>query len=198
MSDPIREAADAARRGELVVFPTDTVYGIGTRPDYPASTELLFEAKRRSHDLDLPVLVAGAGTARNLGVFDRRAELLAGALWPGALTIVLPRAPASRGWNLGNDPDNIGLRVPHDPLALALLAAAGPLAVTSANRSGEPTPADCDGLRDAFGELVAVYLCREEPLVGTPSTVVELAEPEIRVLREGSVDVHTILRLLSA
>ncbi len=197
MTDPLSDAARAARRGELIVFPTDTVYGIATRPDDAKATLRLFEAKGRSPDLELPVLVGSAGAARELAVFDQRAERLAGSLWPGAITIVLPRAPASRGWPLGGDPESIGVRVPHHALALALLALAGPLAVTSANRSGESTASDCDGIHKTFGDLVAVYLCEERPLEGVPSTVVDLTARDARVLRPGGIDAETLGRLLN-
>ncbi|HEV8564704.1 MAG TPA: L-threonylcarbamoyladenylate synthase [Actinomycetota bacterium] len=187
MSSPIEGAVAAALRGELIVFPTDTVYGIGTRPDDPAALARIFDAKRRPRELTLPVLVPSVAAARELAEFDDRAERLAAGWWPGALTIVLPRGERSRGWELGGASDTIGVRMPHDPMALAVLAGAGPLAVTSANRSGAPTPAGCDALVEAFGDLVAVYLCRDEPLGGAPSTVVDLASAVPRVLREGSI-----------
>ena len=191
----MREAADAALTGGLIVIPTDTVYGIGTRPDDPSATGRLFTAKGRSRTLALPVLVSTTAVARDLAVFDGRAERLAGALWPGALTIVLRRAPASRDWDLGGDAGAIGLRVPHHPMALAVLALTGPLAVTSANRTGQPTPGDCDGLQRAFGHLVAVYLCAEEPVAGVPSAVVDLTGEEARIIREGA-DPAALARLL--
>ncbi len=146
MSDPIGEAALAALRGELVVLPTDTVYGIGTRPDDHEATARLFDAKGRPRDLELPVLVPTAAAAREIAELDVRAEALASRFWPGPLTLVLRRAGSSRDWDLGGDPATIGVRVPHHPLALAVLARTGPLAVTSANRSGEPTPSSCEGV----------------------------------------------------
>ena len=197
MSSPIDDVVAAALRGELVVFPTDTVYGIGTRPDDPAATGRLFDAKRRPRDLELPVLVPSVAQAREVAAFDERATLLAGAWWPGGLTLVLPRTERSARWELGGYHATIGVRMPHDPLTLAILAGAGPLAVTSANRSGEPTPAGCDGLFEAFGDLVSVYLCRDEPLAGEPSTVVDLAHGEPRVLREGVVASDEIVSLLA-
>lgn len=191
-SDPIAEAAGAALAGRLIVVPTDTVYGIGTRPDDPAATARLFEAKGRPRALSLPVLVASREQAEAIAVFDRRARVLAGRFWPGALSLVLVRSEASRRWALGADPSTIAVRMPRHPLALAVLARTGPLAMTSANRSGEPTPATCEGLHEAFGEAVAVYLCEPEPLVGAPSTVVDLTGPEIRILREGAVSTEEI------
>lgn len=193
MTDPIGEAADAAMRGEAVVLPTDTVYGIATRPDDASATARLFSAKGRPLDLDLPVLVPSAGAARRIAVFDERASVLATRFWAGPLTVVLSRTNVSRDWELGRDGGTIGVRMPHHPLALAVLARTGPLAVTSANRSGEATPATCDGVRDVFGDAVAVYLCDASPLDGAPSTVVDLAHGEARVLRVGAVREDDVL-----
>jgi L-threonylcarbamoyladenylate synthase len=194
--DPIADAVAAVRRGELVVFPTDTVYGIGAAPHDPAATARLFDAKLRPRDLTLPVLTASREVAATLARFDERAERLATALWPGPLTLVLPRARVSLTWDLGGDAGTIGLRVPSHPLALAVLSAAGPVATTSANRSGAPPAGTCDELHAAFGDLVAVYLCQEEPLVGAVSTVVDLTHPDARMLRAGRVDADHIAQLL--
>jgi L-threonylcarbamoyladenylate synthase len=195
-SDPVGEVIAATRRGELVVMPTDTVYGIGTRPDDPGATARVFEAKRRDRDLELPVLVATIRDAERVGMFDDRAERLAAGCWPGGLTLILPRARASRGWDLGGDPATVGVRIPHHPLALAVLAGAGPLAVSSANRSGEPPATDCDALSLTFGDLVSVYLCQEAPLSGAPSTVLDLAHGPARVVRPGAVGAERLTRLL--
>jgi L-threonylcarbamoyladenylate synthase len=195
--DPIAEAVAAAGRGELIVLPTDTVYGIGTRPDDRDATDRLFAAKQRPSDLSLPVLVADAGKAAAVGAFDARAARLAAGCWPGGVTLVLPRAEAARGWVLGGDPDTVGVRVPAHPLALAVLGLTGPLAMTSANRSGEPPARTCDELVAAFGDLVSVYLCGGDALEGAASTVIDLAHGEARVLRAGAVDAEVIERLLS-
>jgi L-threonylcarbamoyladenylate synthase len=196
--DVIAQAAAATRDGRLVVFPTDTVYGIGTRPDDPAATARLFEAKRRPRELELPVLAASLNEVRTVAVLGDAAESLANACWPGGLTLVLNRAPMSAGWELGGDPLTIGVRIPRHPLARSLLAAAGPLAVTSANRSGEPPASTCEELESSFGDDVALYLCQEAPLAGRPSTVVDLAHGPARVLRRGAVAPDVIARLLSA
>jgi L-threonylcarbamoyladenylate synthase len=197
VTGPVGEAAGAALRGELVVLPTDTVYGIGTRPDRPAATAALFAAKGRPRDLELPVLVPSQAFAAELAVMDERAARLVAALWPGALTLVLRRTQESAAWDLGGDDETIGLRMPHHPLALAVLAAAGPLAVTSANRSGSPTPATCAELAEVFGDAVSVYLCEDEPLTGLASTVVDLAHGEATILRAGDVPEREIARLLT-
>lgn len=196
--DPIAEAARAALEGKLVVFPTDTVYGLGTRPDDAAATGRVFEAKQRSRDLTLPVLVSTTATAREVALFDERAEALAAGFWPGALTLVLARADASHTWDLGGDERTIGVRVPAHPLARAVLEASGALAMTSANRSGEAPATTCEELRAAFGDLVEVYLCEQVPLEGVVSTVLDLAHGEARVLRAGDVSPEAIARLLPA
>lgn len=194
--DPIAEAARAALDGKLVVFPTDTVYGLGTRPDDVAATGRVFEAKQRSRDLTLPVLVSTTGTAREVALFDERAEAFAAGFWPGALTLVLARTDASRTWDLGGDAHTIGVRLPAHPLARAVLEASGPLAMTSANRSGEAPAATCEELRAVFGDLVEVYLCEQGPLEGAASTVLDLAHGDVKVLRAGDIAPEAIARLL--
>jgi tRNA threonylcarbamoyl adenosine modification protein (Sua5/YciO/YrdC/YwlC family) len=193
---PLREAAAAARRGELIVLPTDTVYGIGTRPDDPAATARLFDAKARPRDLELPVLVASVGQARSVASFDERAERAAAACWPGPLTIVLPRTEGASGWDLGGDPATIGVRIPRHPLATALLSKTGPLAVTSANRSGEAPATTCAELHAVFGDAVAVYLCEDEPVDGSASTVLDLAHGRARIVRAGTLVPSELAQIL--
>ena len=192
----VADAAAAALRGELIVLPTDTVYGIGTRPDDPAATARVFAAKRRARDLELPVLVASTAEARELTAFDDRAERVAESHWPGPLTIVLPRGAAASAWDLGGDPATVGVRAPRHPLALAVLQETGPLAVTSANRSGEPPATTCDELHATFGDDVSVYLCEDAALGGAASTVLDLAHGPARVLRDGSVSRAALAALL--
>lgn len=186
----------AARAGALIVLPTDTVYGIGTRPDDPLATARLFAAKDRPPELTLPILCATVEEVREIAVFDRRAERLAHACWPGALTIVLPRGDLAAGWDLGGDPDTVGVRIPAHDLARAVLRGTGPLAVTSANRSGTPPARTCDELVAAFEDLVAVYLCQDEPLGGAASTVIDLAHGDPRILRRGDLDATDLARFM--
>jgi len=187
---------EAARRaleaGDAVVFPTDTVYGLGARPD---AARRLFEIKGRPRDLTLPVLAAGVADARGVARFDGRAEALAASFWPGGLTIVLPRAASSAGWDLGEQRETVGVRVPDSEVARSLLSMTGPLAVTSANPSGEPTPATCEEVRAALGEGVAVYVCAGAAPGGTPSTVVDLSG-EPRILRAGPIPIEDLVSAL--
>jgi len=192
----IEDAAAALRGGELVVLPTDTVYGLAARPDDPIATARIFDAKRRPRDLSLPILVPSVEAARAVARFDDRADRVASALWPGALTLILPRTDASRAWELGADADSIGVRIPRHPLALALLELSGPLAVTSANLSGELPARSCDELHAAFGDRVAVYLCRDDESLCLVSTVLDLTHGDARLLRSGAVDADEIAQLL--
>jgi L-threonylcarbamoyladenylate synthase len=188
-------AAEAANRGDLVVLPTDTVYGLAARPDLPGGTTKVFEAKRRPRGLSLPVLAPDLEAAAALAAFDGRALALARAFWPGGLTMVLPRTDVSRPWDLGEEGETVGVRVPGHPVARSLLASTGPLAVTSANRSGEPSAATCGDAERALGDHVAVYLCAGS-LPGRASTVVDLTSARPRILRTGAVSPDDLLAAL--
>jgi tRNA threonylcarbamoyl adenosine modification protein (Sua5/YciO/YrdC/YwlC family) len=188
-------AAEAVARSEAIVLPTDTVYGVACRPDAAAATDRLFRAKGRPRDLSLPVLAADLDNARQVGSLPSTAERLTERFWPGALTLVVPRAAASASWDLGSARATVALRVPAHPVALALLRRTGPLAATSANRSGRPTPEDCRGVRRELGDSVAVYLCGGR-LSPVPSTIVDLSGGEPRVVRAGALDSDEVLRTL--
>ena len=190
------EALDAAvaalSDGRVVAVPTDTVYGLAAQPELEGATANLFLTKRRRRDVPLPVLVPGLEEARWVAALDERAELLARRFWPGPLTIVLPRADRSWSWELGGKRSTIGVRVPAHDACLALLRRTGPLAVTSANLSGEATPLDCDGVRRMLGDSVAVYLCGGDAPRGLSSTVVDVSGPMPRVLRAGEISAEDV------
>jgi L-threonylcarbamoyladenylate synthase len=197
---PSERAVDAAERaleeGGLVVLPTDTLYGVAAGPDVPGATGRVFEAKRRPRGLTLPVLCADLSHAEDVAIIDDRARSLAERFWPGGLSMILRRGDRSISWDLGDDRTTVGVRVPAHDVARAVLSRAGPLAVTSANPSGVPTPRDCEGVREALGEAVEVYLCSGST-PGVASTIVDLTGPEPVVLRQGVVsaaDVEAALR----
>jgi L-threonylcarbamoyladenylate synthase len=196
VADEPADAVNALRRGELVVLPTDTVYGVAARPDLASATARLFEAKGRPRDLSLPVLVADREDAARVAALDARARRLADRFWPGGLTLVVLRAEASRAWDLGEDRDTVGLRVPDHDATRTILREAGPLAVTSANRSGEPTPPTCEGVRADLQDAVAVYVCDDARPPGPPSTVVDLTGEDPKVLREGALEPGAVLAAL--
>ncbi|HEX2240255.1 MAG TPA: L-threonylcarbamoyladenylate synthase [Actinomycetota bacterium] len=192
----IDAAVAALRAGKLVVMPTDTVYGVAAALDVPDAIAAIFALKGRSEDRPLPVLGASSQALESIVAFDDRARRLADKFWPGPLTLVLPRA-AEFGADLGaGAEDSVGVRVPGSELALQLLKSSGPLAVTSANRSGEPAAATVAEARASLGDGVAVYL-DEGPAQGTESTVLSLVgEPTI--LRPGALNADELLQLATS
>jgi L-threonylcarbamoyladenylate synthase len=195
----VEAAAEAIRAGNLVVLPTETVYGIASRPDDEEATARLFAAKRRPEDLNLPVLAPTSEAAWGLAVASPAAVHLAHQFWPGPLTLVLPRTERSRGWELGMSPGSVALRVPDHQLTRALLGMTGPLAATSANLSGEPPLEHPGTLVRTFGERVAVYLLLAAGVPhpgGMPSTVVDLTRDPPAILRAGPLDAARLSRAL--
>ncbi len=183
----LTEALVALRAGLIVGVPTDTVYGIGADPFCEAAVASLFAAKGRPGVKPIPLLVASLGQARRLGVFERPAAEAAQRHWPGALTLVVPRAPSLPSWIGDLERGSVGLRVPDHPVALALLEAFGPLAVTSANRSGQRPPANEAQARAMLGSLIAVYL-PGSGVAGAASTVVDFTGEEPMLLRRGALE----------
>ena len=188
MPRPELDAAVAAlMAGGAVVLPTDTVYGVATATAVPGSTAALFRLKRRPVDVALPVLCADEAQARALaGAIPPGAEPLVARWWPGPLTLVVPRRP---GLDLdlgGPDNETIGLRVPDAPVVRAIARRTGPLACTSANRHGRPTPATAAEAAAELGPGVAAVL-DAGPCEGLPSTVVAWDGDERRILRQGAL-----------
>ena len=189
------EAVAALRAGEVVVIPTDTVYGLAALPSVPGAVERIFEVKRRRPEKPLPVLGSSLEQLGEVAVFDDAARVVASAFWPGAVTLVLRRAKGFT-YDLGaGAEDTVAVRVPDHHLALRLLERCGPLAATSANISGEPAATTVDEARAALGAAVRVYLDGGIP-AGTASTVVSLVDG-LTVFREGTITEDDITRVLS-
>lgn len=191
----IDDAISALGSGRLVVLPTDTVYGLAAHLSFPEAIEAIFMLKGRPESKPLPVLAGGIDQLGEVAKFDDRAHALAERFWPGPLTLILPRADGF-GIDLGGGAVNtVGVRVPKQPRTLELLRISGPLAVTSANRSGGREATTLDEARTEFGEEVAVYVDGGR-CVGIPSTVVYLVG-ERRLLREGPIPSAQIYQMLS-
>lgn len=185
--DAIATAAHSVQSGELVVLPTDTVYGIGADAFDAVAVEDLLRAKGRGRDMPVPVLVGSWSTLDGLvATVDGRTRELVEAFWPGALTIVVRHAP-SLTWDLGDARGTVALRMPLHPVAIELLEATGPLAVSSANRSGQPPAQTAAEARAQLGEDVAVYLEDGPAARGQASTIVDLSDEVPRILRAGDV-----------
>ncbi len=190
-AEAIAKAVGAVARGEVIGIPTDTVYGLGADPFQAKAADALFEAKRRPETLALPVLIARPSEAEELAVLDERAAALIGRYWPGPLTLVLGRR-RGRAMHLGGDPLTVGLRCPSHPAALELLAATGPLAVTSANLHGGPPATTAAELRGVFGDSVPIVVDGGH-CDGRPSTVLSLAGPSPVVLRQGDLTLDELV-----
>lgn len=189
--DDLAEAADHVRKGGLAVVPTDTVYGIGTTATDAQAVQRLLDAKGRGRQMPPPVLVAHAGAVDELAVdIPEGARRLADSHWPGALTLIL-RARPDLGWDLGETAGTIALRMPdHAPLR-ELLERTGPMAVTSANLTGEPPATRIDEALAFFGDRV-LHIDGGPTRASTPSTIIDFAHGAPRALRLGAVSLEDL------
>ncbi|WP_431781261.1 L-threonylcarbamoyladenylate synthase [Streptomyces chumphonensis] len=183
----LREAASAVRRGELVVLPTDTVYGVGADAFTPEAVADLLEAKGRGRGMPSPVLVGSPNTLHGLVTdFSEAAWELVDAFWPGALTLVARHQP-SLTWDLGETGGTVAVRMPLHPVAIELLTDVGPMAVSSANLTGHPAPQDCDAAERMLGDSVAVYLDGGPTPDTVPSSIVDVTGKVPVLLRAGAL-----------
>ena len=188
----LAEAEAALRRGELVVMPTDTVYGIAAEAFDPVAVDSLLKAKGRGRNMPPPVLVGTvrAAMALVMDLADVGKDLI-DEFWPGGLTIVCRSSP-TLVWDLGETKGTVAIRMPLHPVALDLLKRTGPLAVSSANASGRPAATTADEAMDQLGDAVAVYLDAGPCPGGAPSTIVDLTGSVPRLLRRGVVPVERL------
>lgn len=183
----VQEALNAVRRGDLIVLPTDTVYGVGADAFSPQAVTRLLAAKGRGRDMPVPVLIGAWRTARALTDFlSEPAEKLISAFWPGALTVVVKQG-SGLAWDLGDSAGTVALRMPLHDVAIQLLQETGPLAVSSANRSGSPAPTSVEAAREQLGETVEIYLDAGPSAGAVASTIVDVTGPQPRILREGVI-----------
>jgi len=188
----LEAAASAARRGDLVVLPTDTVYGVGCDAFTPHGVAALLAAKGRGRDMPVPVLVGSPDTVEGLAYgLTKAARDLIEAFWPGALTVVVRHQP-SLAWDLGDAAGTVALRMPLHPVAIELLRIVGPMGVSSANRSGSPAATTYAEAHDQLGDSVAVYLDAGTSGEAVPSTIVDATGTVPRLLRLGALDLETL------
>lgn len=198
----MRLARTAIGRGELVVLPTDTVYGVAADAFNPEAVQKLIDAKGRTRQSPPPVLIPGIPTLDALAeTVPDEVRALVAKFWPGGLTIILPAA-SSLVWDLGETRGTVALRMPDHRLALELLSETGPLAVSSANRTGESAATSAANAERMLGDSVAVYL-DGGPSGDVASTIVDatgLLAPEgkLRIVREGAVSADDIRELIGA
>lgn len=193
----LEDAAKELQAGGAVVFPTDTVYGIGADAFNQFATARIFQAKQRPRSMPLPILVARPRQAWALcATVPKDATELVAAFWPGALTLILPEADGL-SWDLGETRGRVAVRMPaHDEL-LDLILMVGPLAATSANRSGTPTPGSVEEIAASLGDEVGLYLDGGPAPGNVPSTIVDLTRWRPKVVREGAIPAADIEKALA-
>ena len=198
-ADAIEAARKAIEDGACIVLPTDTVYGIGADAFSPAAVQGLLDAKHRGRDMPPPVLIAEPSLIRALATdVPQEAKDLVAEHWPGPLTVICQIQPSLR-MDLGDSKDTIALRVPDHPLTREILRRTGPMAVSSANRSGQPAALTCDEAINQLGDAVAVYL-DGGPLTayeGAASTIVDFTQyDDGEVLRLGALSLEVLRKTL--
>ncbi|MEN9608929.1 MAG: hypothetical protein RLZZ06_860 [Actinomycetota bacterium] len=193
----MRQAKQTIGRAGLIVLPTDTVYGIGADAFSAFAVNALLEAKGRGRQSPPPVLIPSLDTLRALTSNPPAVAFkLAEKFWPGALTMIL-HAQASLSWDLGETKGTVALRIPNDEVTLALLKEVGPLAVSSANLTGQPAANNIDEAQDYFGKKVGVYLDGGASKSSKPSTILDLTDDGfVKVVRIGVLTVAQIKKVV--
>lgn len=196
----MRLARTAIGRGDLVVVPTDTVYGLAADAFNPAAVQKLITAKGRTRSSPPPVLIPGIPTLDALAaVVPEEVRALVATFWPGALTIILP-AQSSLAWDLGETGGTVALRMPSNRIILELLSETGPLAVSSANLTGQSPATTAEGAEKMLGDSVSVYLDDGEG--GTVSSTIVDATPlvtpdgKLRIVRAGAISSTEIRQIV--
>ena len=188
----IAAAVEAVKSGELVVLPTDTVYGIGADAFTPHAVTALLNAKGRGRHMPPPVLVGSRHTLDGLVYsLPKTARELADAFWPGALTIIVEHSPSLQ-WDLGDTGGTVAVRMPLHPVALEVLRETGPMAVSSANKTGQPAAVTAEEARDQLEYSVRIYLEAGPCPDPVPSTIVDVTGDVPRVLRDGAVPIEKL------
>ena len=191
-------AHQALEAGECVVLPTDTVYGIGADAFSPHAVTVLLAAKGRNRTMPPPVLIGRMAVMDALATeIPEEAQTLAEAFWPGGLTLILQAQP-SLAWDLGETRGTVALRMPADDLALDLLGRTGPLAVSSANRTGLEAATTAEQAKDMLGEAVALYLADGDRSSSRPSTIVDCTVSPAKVVRDGAITLQELRAVVPA
>lgn len=196
LAEGIEAAAEAVRRGEVVVLPTDTVYGVGADAFAIDAVAAVLAAKGRGREMPLPVLVPNPQTVDGLATeVPGYVRDLMSAFWPGPLTLVL-HSQGSLMWDLGETNGTVALRMPQNDVALRLLSEVGPMAVTSANISGQPPATTILEAATQLGSAVSVYLEAGPSAGGLASTILDCTHKTPLILRAGAVSAGQIREVL--
>ncbi|NJC98037.1 MAG: threonylcarbamoyl-AMP synthase [Anaerolineales bacterium] len=193
--DTIKHALEIMRRGGLVAFPTDTVYGVGTLAFDGAAVESIYTAKDRPVEKAIPVLIGDSEDMEKVGMnIPEAAHKLAARFWPGPLTCVIPKQPTLP--EAVSATSTVGVRVPDHDFARALLRAAGPMAVTSANISGQESPSTAQEVFEQLNGRIELIIDGGRTPGGVPSTVVDCSTSEVKIVREGPISLEQLNSVL--
>ena len=192
----IQRALEILQKGGLVAFPTDTVYGLGALAFDGKAVESIYLAKDRPIEKALPVLIGdNADLEKITDVVTDVVRRLASRFWPGPLTVIVPKKPTLP--EAVSATDTVGVRIPDHPVARALLRSSGPMAVTSANISGQPSPSTAQKVFEQLNGRIELIMDGGKTPGGVPSTLVDCTRSEIKVLREGPISLEQILSAIS-
>src|SRR5260221_2856204 len=196
-TESIQSALEILQKGGLVAFPTDTVYGVGVLAFDGKGVEAIYVAKDRPIEKAIPVLIGDVDDMEKVGIdIPDIAYQLAAHFWPGPLTVVVPKKPTLP--ESVSATETVGVRVPDHEVARTLLRAAGPMAVTSANISGQPSPSTAQEVLAQLGGRIDLIIDGGTTPGGVPSTIVDCTRDDIKILREGPITLEEIRLKLSS
>ena len=192
----MKDFVSKLNNGEVIVIPTETVFGLAASAGNDEAIERIYQMKGRSENKPLQVMVSGMDMAKEYAIFDDNANNIADKYWPGSLTMILRNREGSNLSNLLDYNGTIGLRVPDNKRVIDLIDSFGmPLAVTSANLSNEPPILNIRDIKKIFGNEMPIYADKNENFSGVASTIIDLADDNIKILREGRINGNDLLKV---
>lgn len=189
--DKMRTVLDELSAGRLVVYPTETVYGLGCDPFDETAIKRVYMAKRRPFDMPMSIAVKDLRMMEDLAVLDDRARKLAEIFMPGPITLIVPKRPAVPDI-LTASSNEIGIRIPDHPVALQIIEEFGPIVTTSANVHSHKNPLNLNDAYEDLGPSVSIYVDGGPVRFGTPSTIVQLTESDVAFIRPGTIPKEAI------
>lgn len=192
----MKDFVSKLNNGEVIVIPTETVFGLAASAGNDEAIERIYQMKGRSENKPLQVMVSGMDMAKEYAIFDDNANNIADKYWPGSLTMILRNREGSNLSDLLDYNGTIGLRVPDNKRVIDLIDSFGmPLAVTSANLSNEPPILNIRDIKKIFGNEMPIYADKNENFSGVASTIIDLADDNIKILREGRINGNDLLKV---
>ena len=195
--DQLENIAETMENGDLVVYPTETVYGIGADIFNEAAIKKLFVAKNRPFDMPLSVAVSSKEMMGTIAVLDERAEKLVDAFLPGPLTIIIKKKPIVPDI-VTSMSEKVGIRIPDHPVALKIIERVGPIVATSANLHSHPDAVNSEEAEKDLGNSVNIYVDSGPCNLGKPSTIVWLMGDKMEIIRQGAITKKQIEDVLNA